>query len=99
MRNRDKGNGLIIIWRRKGKNKNYITVPDSEPSPTGIEMQLFTLLWVDIHLHQVDDKTEKAGQSTPTFLPFLPVVTMGLAQALMLVREGLKLLQISPGHS
>lgn len=44
MRNRDKGNGLIIIWRRKGKNKNYITVPDSEPSPTGTEMQLYSFM-------------------------------------------------------
>lgn len=41
MRNRDKGNGLIIIQRRKGKNKNYVTVPDPGPCSTGIEMQLF----------------------------------------------------------
>lgn len=99
MRNRDKGNGLIIIQRRKGKNKNYITVPDSELSLTGIEMQLFTLFLADIHLHQVDNNTEKAGQSTPISPPLLPVVIMGLAQAPMFLKEDMKLLQISPGHS
>lgn len=34
----------------KGKNKDYITVPDLEPSPTGIEMHLFILLGADLHL-------------------------------------------------
>lgn len=99
MKDRDKGNGLIIIQRRKGKNKNYITVPDSEPSPTGIEMQDFNLSWAFYsHLHQVDNKTEKA-QSIPTSPSFLPVVIMGLAQAPVLVRDDIKLLQNSPGHS
>lgn len=99
MRKRDKGNGLIIIQRRMRKSKNYITVPDSDPSPTGIEMQLFTLLLPDIHLHEVDNKTEKARQSTPVSPPFLPVVIMGLAQTPMLLRKDMKLLQILPGHS
>lgn len=64
-------------------------------------MQLFTLLWANIHLHQVDNKTQKAGHSMPISPPFLPIVIMivGLAQAPMLVREDVKLLQISPGHS
>lgn len=53
-------------------------------------MHRFTLLGADLHLHQVEAKTVKA---------FLPIVTMGLVQAAVLVRGGMKLLQILPGCS
>lgn len=45
MRNRDKGNGLIIVQRMKGKNKDYITVPDLEPSPVPQELKCVSLLF------------------------------------------------------
>ncbi|RMC12381.1 hypothetical protein DUI87_09896 [Hirundo rustica rustica] len=57
------------------------------------------LLLADIHLHQADNKKEKAGQSTTISPPFLAIVIMGLAQAPTLLREDMKLLKVSPGHS